>query len=334
MASSKRFKQRLARGPSTSASLATERATPASGSTSNTVNDRGLRYLELGKDILMTTQRQHVFDTIPGPGKVRRREYQGVRSDEGSVSLTEYIRREVATVDWVNEHDFSPDGARPGSRGACDGTRLAPRAKRYRRYQGRTVSLWNQIPWDGGGFFQNPNQTNGLRQSSPVLHSRCSLGSSAGTRPLRALSSLDEEVLIAECRPGISVDHDKHTEFEITVDVIRHWLVRRFEFDKPHHAVSPRDGLCVTHGKWWPFQRITAPATLSRERTRTSGMEGRKHRLSRLSHGFFHFSDRGSAETVRTFRRRVAAEVLTRAQCSTGVALIALIFADVGQSRP
>ena len=84
MASSKRFKQRLARGPSTSASLATERATPASGSTSNTVNDRGLRYLELGKDILMTTQRQHVFDTIPGPGKVRRREYQGVRSDESS----------------------------------------------------------------------------------------------------------------------------------------------------------------------------------------------------------------------------------------------------------
>ena len=42
-------------------------------------------------------------------------------------------------------------------------------------------------------------------------------GEFRGQRPLRALSSLDEEVLIAECRPGLSVDHDKHTEFE-TVD--------------------------------------------------------------------------------------------------------------------
>ena len=67
----------------------------------------GCATYSLERDVLMTTQRQHVFDTIPGPGKVRRREYQGVRSDESLVSLTEYIRREVATVDWVNEHDFS-----------------------------------------------------------------------------------------------------------------------------------------------------------------------------------------------------------------------------------
>src|SRR5215210_4906740 len=28
-----------------------------------------------------------------------------------------------------------------------------------------------------------------------------------------------------------------------------------------HHAVSPRDGLCLTPGKWWPFQRLTASLT-------------------------------------------------------------------------
>src|SRR5215210_7355821 len=80
--------------------------------------------------------------------------------------------------------------------------------------------------------------------------------------------------------------------------------LRRFESYFPHHPVSPRDGLCLPRAKWWVFQRLTASVTPLWARPRRGKPADNTASLA-LWNGFFHFSGRGSAETVRTSQRPV-----------------------------
>src|SRR5215207_8014049 len=64
--------------------------------------------------------------------------------------------------------------------------------------------------------------------------------------------------------------------------------LRRFESYFPHHPVSPRDGLCLTHGKWWLSQRLTQSLTLLGARPSHGDRPANTPGLA-LSNGFFRF---------------------------------------------
>jgi hypothetical protein len=65
--------------------------------------------------------------------------------------------------------------------------------------------------------------------------------------------------------------------------------LRRFESYFPHHAVSPRDGLCLTRAKWSVFQRLAASLTPLPARPRRGKRAANTASLA-ASNGFFHFS--------------------------------------------